>query len=298
MHPDNKSKPILIYGPTASGKTARSLEIARELSPGGKPGAEIISADSMLVYRGMDIGTAKPSPEERKEIPHHLVDIRNPDQDWTVADFIAQAETLVPEIQNRNRTPIIVGGTGLYFWCLTQGFQFPMAEADPELRAILEEQAKHDALALHAELEKVDPAAAKRIHANDQKRLVRALEVFKLTGRPISEAQKERRPVLKEYQLIKMDLPREELYERINRRVDQMIERGLIEEVKALLLRGYTREMKSMQALGYKETIDFLSGIWGNPEDPAVKTIYIEELKKRTRNFGRRQMNWLKRLHA
>jgi tRNA dimethylallyltransferase len=291
-------KPLLIFGPTACGKTAKAIEIAGNLASEEKSSiaAEIISADSMLVYRGMDIGTAKPTKEEQNGVPHHLIDIRNPDEEWTVGDFVASVEKLVPEIQARGRTPIIVGGTGLYFWCLTRGFSLPTNTPDLELRKQLNVLAEKDLPALYAELEKVDPAAAKKIHANDSKRIVRALEVYKNTGTPISELQKERKPVLKEYELLKMDLPRTVLYERINRRVDSMIKKGLVAEVRALRAKGYTKKQNSMLALGYKETFDYLDGKYGDPDEDASLNKFSEELKKVTRNFARRQGNWLKRL--
>jgi tRNA dimethylallyltransferase len=272
---------ISIIGPTAVGKSQAAIEIAKKIN------GEIISADSMQVYRGMDIGTAKLTSEEREGIPHHLIDIRNPDEEWTVSDFVEQANKLTTEIKKRDKSPIIVGGTGLYLWSLLEGFSFPIVPADKELRARLE---KESLPTLYSELSKVDPQAAEKIHPNDRKRIVRALEVYELTGQPISELQKKnvaevfRPPRL----MIGLNLPRTELYERINQRVDSMIEKGLIEEVKGLLAKEYSKDLPSFQALGYKEVAEYLGGKWTREE-------MIAELKKRTRHFARRQMTWFKR---
>lgn len=274
------TKPVIILGPTAAGKTALGIELAKKL------GGEIISADSMQVYRGMDIGTAKPTMEERRGIPHHLIDIRNPDESWTVSDFVERANGLTGSLAH----PIIVGGTGLYLWALLEGFSFPITPADKELRGRLE---KEPTSTLYAQLSTIDPEAAKKIHANDKKRIIRALEVFELTGKPISELQRTRShthhlnggysPLL-----LGLDPPRDILYEKINHRVDSMLEKGLIDEVIGLLAKGYSRSLPSFQALGYKEVVEYLDGKW-------TKEQMIEELKKRTRNFARRQMTWFRR---
>ncbi|MFH1826505.1 MAG: tRNA (adenosine(37)-N6)-dimethylallyltransferase MiaA [bacterium] len=271
-------KTTIILGPTAVGKTKYAVELAKEI------GGEIISADSMQVYRGMDIGTAKPTPEERQGIAHHLIDIRNPNEDWTVSDFVEETNKLISKLAN----PIIVGGTGLYLWSLLEGYSFPIAEADPELRKRLEEIPLPT---LYSKLATVDPKAASKINPNDKKRIVRALEVFELTGKPISELQKTRITGYPDNRItvrIGLNLPREELYERINQRVDQMIEKGLIDEVRGLLAKGYSKDLKSFQALGYKEVIEYLDNKWN-------KDKMIEELKKRTRHFARRQLTWFKR---
>jgi tRNA dimethylallyltransferase len=275
--------PVIILGPTAAGKTRLAIELAKGLN------GEIISADSMQVYRGMDIGTAKPTMEERQGIPHHLIDIKNPDEEWTVSDFVRETQISKSKIQNQSKIPIIVGGTGLYLWSLLEGFAFPISPADKELRARLELE---PVSALGARLSAIDPAAASKIHPNDKKRIIRALEVYELTGKPISKLQESRQPNTdsraQEYNLIGINLPREELYQRINQRVDNMIAKGLIEEVKGLLAQGYSKELNSFQALGYKEVVEYLDGKWS-------KELMIEELKKRTRNFARRQMTWFRR---
>jgi len=273
--------PLVIFGPTAVGKTKLAIELAKGLN------GEIISADSMQVYRGMDIGTAKPTAEERQGIPHHLIDVRNPDEEWTVSDFVGESQKLKVKIKNNGRLPIIVGGTGLYLWSLLEGFSFPITPADKELRARLEQQ---PASTLYSLLTNADPASATKIHANDKKRLIRALEVYELTGKPISQLQEPRRSVAGSYKLIGLDFPRPELYARIDQRVDSMIAKGLVDEVKGLLAKGYSKELNSFQALGYKEVVEYLDGRWTMDE-------MVAELKKRTRHFARRQMTWFRRFH-
>ncbi|MEA3493339.1 MAG: tRNA (adenosine(37)-N6)-dimethylallyltransferase MiaA [Candidatus Margulisiibacteriota bacterium] len=272
------AKTIVILGPTAAGKTKLAIKLAKKLV------REIISADSMQVYRRMDIGTAKPTKEERQGVPHHLIDIRNPDEEWTVSDFIDQTKQLISKPPQK----IIVGGTGLYLWSLLEGYSFPLVEADPELRKRL---SKEPLDKLYKKLQEVDPKAAEKIHANDKKRILRALEVFELTGVPISDQAKGSRTQgqrLEDYILIGLNLPRPELYRRIEERVDKMIEKGLIEEVKNLLAKGYSKDLKSFQALGYKEACKYLDEKWD-------KAKMIEELKKQTRHFARRQMTWFRR---
>lgn len=267
---------LILLGPTATGKTKLAIELAKKIK------GEIISADSMQVYRGMDIGTAKPTLKERQGIPHHLIDIRNPDESWTVSDFIGEVGKLKDKVEN----PIMVGGTGLYLWALLEGFSFPITPADQELRSRLE---KEPLSTLYSRLSTIDPEAAQKIHPNDKKRIIRALEVYELTGKPISELQKNRKlKVENRNTLIGLTLPREELYARIDQRVDSMIEKGLIDEVKGLLAKGYSKLLPSFQALGYKEAAEYLDGKWTKDE-------MIEELKKHTRNFARRQMTWFRR---
>ncbi|MBU0629559.1 MAG: tRNA (adenosine(37)-N6)-dimethylallyltransferase MiaA [Candidatus Margulisbacteria bacterium] len=277
---------LYLFGPTAVGKTSLSIELAKQIN------GEIISADSMQVYRGMDIGTAKPTAEERQGVPHHLIDIRDPGDEWTVSDFVGECSRISAEVKRKGKTPIIVGGTGLYLWSLIEGFAFPITPSDKELRARLE---TIPTTTLYSQLSTIDPVAAAKIHLNDKKRLTRALEVFELTGQPISELQKlrieepQRSVTVSKYNLFCLTLPREQLYERINQRVDRMIACGLIAEVKSLLAKGYKRELPALQGLGYKEVIDYLNG--GYPTEAAM----IEELKKRTRNFARRQLTWFRR---
>jgi len=271
---------LVILGPTAAGKSAFSIEQAQKLN------GEIISADSMQVYRGMDIGTAKLAEKDRRGIPHHLIDIRNPDEEWAVANFVGEAIRISGDLATRGKTSIVVGGTGLYLWALLKGYSFPISPADKELRARLE---KETTPILYSRLSIVDSLAAGRIHPNDKKRIIRALEVFELTGKRMSELQGKRTQNTEHgAQIIGLNPPREELYARIEQRVDDMINKGLIEEVQSLLEKGYSRELNSMQALGYKETIEYLDGRWS-------KEKMILELKKRTRNFAKRQMTWFRR---
>ncbi|MBI5699185.1 tRNA (adenosine(37)-N6)-dimethylallyltransferase MiaA [Candidatus Saganbacteria bacterium] len=271
---------LVILGPTAAGKSAFAIEQAQKLN------GEIISADSMQVYRGMNIGTAKLAEKERQGIPHHLIDIRNPDEEWTVSDFVREAIRISGELAIRGKRSIIVGGTGLYLWAFLKGYSFPITPADKDLRAKLE---KEDLPTLYAQLSTVDALSAKKIHPNDKKRIIRALEVFELTGKSISELQEQRTENTEHgARIIGLNPPREELYARIEQRVDDMIKKGLIEEVRGLLEKGCSRELNSMQALGYKETIEYLAGRWD-------KDKMIEELKKRTRNFAKRQMTWFRR---
>lgn len=277
------NKTLVILGPTAVGKSALAVKLAQELN------GEIISSDSMQVYRGMDIGTAKPSKEEQQGIPHHLIDIKDPDEAWTVSDFVEQSERLEAEIKQRGKRPLIVGGTGLYLWTLINGFSFPIAPADKETRNRLEAVPSSE---LYARLTQVDPEAAEKIHANDKKRLIRALEVFEQTGKRISDLQKRRRKEsgnrTGDYLLIGLNTERQKLYERIDQRVDQMLAKGLVDEVKGLLSKGFSKDLASFQALGYKEVVEFLEGGWSEKK-------MVEELKKRTRNFARRQLTWFRR---
>jgi len=285
------NRTIIILGPTAVGKSKLAIELAQKIN------GEIISADSMQVYRGMDIGTAKPTADEQEGIPHHLINVKNPDEEWTVFAFVEQTNKLIAEISKRCKTPIVIGGTGLYLWSLLEGYAFPIAPSDKKIREKLE---KTPLPTLYSLLSTVDPKAAQKINSNDKKRIVRALEVYELTGKRMSELQELRAQNTEhpstslgagraqEYILIGLTLPREQLYERINNRVEQMIKKGLIDEVKELLNKGYSKDLPSFQALGYKEVAEYLGGKWSKEE-------MIKELKKRTRHFARRQMTWFKR---
>lgn len=229
---------IIIVGPTAIGKTAVGIDIAK-LNMG-----EVISADSMLVYRGMDIGTAKPAKDEMQGIPHHMIDLVNPDEEFTVAMFQARAEELIKEIAERGKAPVVVGGTGLYIRSLTETVSYSSFAVDWEYRKELNDQANELGSGwLHSQLEKVDPVAAERIHPNDQRRIVRALEVYHFTGKPISYhwKQDQLNPATPKYHLkmYGLTLNRAKLYERINLRVDQMLTQGLVQEVSGLLDRGW-----------------------------------------------------------
>lgn len=271
---------LIILGQTAVGKTALAIDLAKELN------GEIISADSMQVYKGMDIGTAKPDEEERRSINHHLIDIKNPDEEWTVSDFIQESKKIILDLNPKGKLPILAGGTGLYLWSFTEGFSFPIVEADFLLRKSLQEK---EVSALYEELKNVDPESLKKINKNDKKRIIRALEVFILTGKPISRHQEEGKQKKEEENnlIIGISMPKDILYEKINLRVDLMIEKGLIDEVRNLLNK-FPKTLPSFKGLGYKETIEYIEGRW-------TKDQMIEELKKRTRNFARRQMTWFKR---
>jgi len=272
----------IITGPTAIGKSAYALSHAE------KSDAEIISADSMQVYHHMDIGTAKPSPEELRRVPHHLINIIDPDQPFSVADFVDRFKE-VSDALDKNRKPyIIVGGTGLYLRALMEGFSFPKAKPDSAVRLSLEQEAKEKGSSwLHERLQTLDSVTAKRLHPNDRFRLIRALEVVLTTGKPLSEQQKKGEPLLKNYRLVCLTAPREVIYEKINHRVDQMFEQGLIEEVQKLLAMGYNKNLTALQALGYKETIAYLEGQYN-------KAALIELIKQKTRNFAKRQLTWFK----
>jgi tRNA dimethylallyltransferase len=279
-----KENLVVIVGPTAVGKTALSLDLARRY------GGEIISGDSMQVYRGMDIGTAKATPEERALVPHHLLDIIDPDEDYSVALFQSMAKQLISDINRRNRLPMIVGGTGLYIEAVTHQFHFAEADQDQELRERLQKIAEFEGVeSLHRRLAEVDPITAERLHPNDVKRVIRALEIYHLTGRTMAEFQ--HRAGVSPYRLLMIGLTmdRDKLYERINRRVDRMMEAGLVEEVRKLLDDGFSPRSTAMQGLGYKELVPYLYGEISLEEA-------VEQIKKRTRNFAKRQLSWFRRM--
>lgn len=278
---DQPPRIVILIGPTAVGKTGLSLELAERLN------AEIISADSRLFYRGMDIGTAKPSPQEQARVPHHLIDVIDPDQAWSLADFQKQAQMAVTEIQQRGRLPLFVGGTGQYVRALTEGWQIPRLEADPALRAVLENWANEiGAEGLHARLAVLDPEAAGNIDYRNLRRTVRALEVTLATGRPFS-AQRRRGPAPYAPLLIGLTRPRIELYARIDERIEAMFQAGLVAEVQGLLERGFAPDLPAFSAIGYREVIAHLGGEISL--DEAVVLI-----KRNTRIFVRRQANWFK----
>jgi len=275
---------IAIVGPTATGKTATGVLVAQALD------GEIISADSMAVYRGMDIGTAKPTPEERAAVRFHLIDVADPGEPFHVARFKELAEAALSDIRARGRRPLVVGGTGLYVRALLEDFGLTETAADPVLRAALETEANaHGVPALHARLAGVDPVAAARIHPNDRVRIVRALEVYERTGVPISaqQAQDAARRRRRSARKFALTAPREELYRRIDARVEAMIAAGLLEEVKRLLARGYTSAQAPLRSLGYKEMVAYLQGEGDLPT--AIQTI-----KQNTRRFAKRQLTWFR----
>lgn len=280
-----KQKLLVLLGPTAVGKTALSLELAQTFQ------AEIISGDSMQVYRGMDIGTAKASSAERALVPHHLIDIRDPDQSYAVSDFQEECQQAIEAIAARGRLPFIVGGTGLYIQSVVYGYRFSQAGQDDQYRQEMQEYAEqHGVQALHDRLRQVDPESAARIHMNNTRRVIRALEIYHLTGRTMTDylAEQDRESP---YQLclLGLTMERERLYRRIEERIDLMIEEGLIGEVQDLLERGYAPGLISMQGLGYKEIIGYLSG-----EYTREHAIYL--LKRNTRRFAKRQLSWFRQM--
>jgi len=278
------NKVLIILGPTAVGKSKLAIELAKRLD------GEIISADSMQVYFGMDIGTAKPSNEELEEVPHHLINIIPPDKNWSVSDFVSNARNIIEDIIKKGKLPIVVGGTGLYLNALIEGYAFPMIEANKDVRERLEGEAKaYGSLHLYEKLKKVDPDSAEKIHYNDLKRMIRALEVYELTGKPISKMQsKDEESLPYELVIVGLDMDRKKLYEKIEERVDQMLKSGLVAEVQGLIKEGYDRKLTSMQAIGYKEVAEHLHGKYTLDE-------LINILKQNTRNFAKRQMTWFRR---
>lgn len=279
--PNIENPLIAIVGPTAVGKTDLSLFLARKL------GCEIISADSRLFYRGMDIGTAKPSLEERSEFTHHLIDITEPNETLSLSLFQKKAYEAILDIQSRKHIPILVGGTGQYVWSVLHGWEIPEKEPDDRLRTALENWAKEiGAEGLYRRLQILDPVAAKRIQYQNVRRTVRALEVILGTGRLFSE-QSRRTSNPYNVIVIGISLPRDELYQKIDLRIDDMFARGFISEVENLLCRGFTGSLPTMSAIGYREVIWYLQGRATLEE---AKTL----MKRRTREFVRRQANWFK----
>jgi tRNA dimethylallyltransferase len=274
-------KLIVLVGPTGVGKTDISIQLAEKLS------GEIISADSRLFYRGMDIGTAKPTQAQRKIVPHHLIDVANPDETWSLALFQERARRAIEEIHEKGHLPFLVGGTGQYVRAVTQGWDIPKVEPDPRLRAVLEKWAKEIGQeGLHQRLAALDPAAAQGIDPRNLRRCVRALEVILGTGRRFSD-QRQRSPSPYQVLMLGLTLPRQELYARIDERVDNMIKAGLVGEVQNLLDQGFTPDLPTMSAIGYSEVVNYLRGEYNLEE--AVKKI-----KWRTHAFVRRQANWFK----
>lgn len=276
---------IVILGPTAVGKTGTSIRVALRLN------GEIISTDSMQIYKYMNIGTAKPTKEEMKGIKHHMIDVVAPDRDFTVADFQRTARACIKQIQSKGKLPIAVGGTGLYINSLVYNMDFTETVSDPELREELKKLANERGNEhLFKMLERVDSETADRLHPNDVKRVIRALEVYHCSGKPISYYHRQSRKTIISYNpiMIGLRMNRKDLYRRINERVDKMIEEGLVEEVKVLLAKGYSREMNSMLGLGYKEIIAYLEGKCSLEEA-------VEILKRDTRRFAKRQFTWFRR---
>lgn len=276
---------IVLTGPTAVGKTKLSIALAKAV------GGEIISADSMQVYKSMDIGSAKIRPEEMDGVPHYLVDVLDPDEEFHIVKFQEMAKKAMERIYERGHIPILVGGTGFYIQAIVKDIDFTENEEKPEVRSKWEQFAReHGAEALHKELQALDPKSAKVIPAGNVKRVIRALEFYELSGKPISEHNEEQKAKGSPYNFAYFVLNdhRELLYERIEKRIDEMLEEGLVAEVESLRNRGFTRNMVSMQGLGYKEILDYLDG-----KCTLEEAVYI--LKRDTRHFAKRQLTWFRR---
>lgn len=280
MTPDPFLRCLILTGPTGSGKSALALDLAERLD------AEIVCMDSMTLYRGMDVGTAKPSAADRARVPHHLLDVLDPSESANVAWWLGRAADAVRDIEGRGKQALVVGGTAMYLKALLHGL-FDGPPADPALRQRLEAEPPD---ALHARLTALDPASAARIHPNNVRRVVRALEVREITGRPLSELQEQwARPAAADGRCLCLDLPREELYARIDARVARMFDEGLVEEVRRLRGRPMSRE--AAQALGYKELFAHLDGVTTSEEAQY-------EIQTRSRQFAKRQLTWFRHLQG
>lgn len=284
QHIFDKQKLLVLIGPTGVGKTELSLGLAEEY------GAEIISMDSMQIYKYMDIGTAKPSLAERGRVPHHLVDYVEPDEVYHVSRFVDDARQAIAGITQRGRLPMLVGGTGLYLKGLLQGV-FDIVEIPKEIRDSVQDDLR--ALgneALYGELQRCDPATAARIHPNDSQRLARGIEIFRATGMPWSEHLARQQGNRQEFEVVKIGLerPRKELYGRINARVEKMVEEGLLAEVQGLLDMGFGPELAAMQAIGYRHMVEYLRGDW-------VWEEALRLMARDTRRYAKRQFTWFGR---
>ena len=282
-------KILVICGPTASGKTALAVELAL------RHRGEVVSADSMQIYRRMDIGTAKPTPEEMGGVPHHMLDVADPEEDFSVARYVDMAAKCVDDILSRGRLPILAGGTGLYIDSLLSGRTFAPFQPDSPLRGELEEQLRREGgAAMLARLAQVDPDSAARLHPNDEKRIVRALEVYQSTGKTITQHNLETQAIPPRYDALTLALAfeqREDMWSRIDRRVDQMMDQGLVAEVQGLLDSGVPAKCTAMQAIGYKEMAAALLS-HGDVSAGA------EEVKLRSRQYAKRQLTWFRRNRA
>lgn len=270
-----KSKIIAVVGPTASGKTAFAVNLAHQIN------GEIVSADSRLVYKGFDIGTAKPTLKEREGIPHYMIDIAEPETDYSAGLYLKDAEKIIKDILLRGKVPIIAGGTGLYLNILLMNYDLPKVEPDYDLREKLKKTDN-----LYEILSSLDPQTALEIDPNDRKKLIRAIEIVKLTGKPLSKSRGRKEP---EYDVewLGLNYPREELYDRINRRVDLMIENGLVEETEKLL-EEHGRINNILYTIGYQEMVSYLDGI-------LTLDVAVDKLKQNTRRYAKRQLTWFRK---
>lgn len=278
----NKEKIIIIAGPTAVGKTATSIEIAKKFN------GEIISADSIQIYQGLDIGSAKVKTEEKEDIVHHMLDIVSPFDNFSTGEYVHKVKNLITEIISKGKTPIIVGGTGLYISSLLFDIGVTCGK-DQVYRDELEKIIEKDGLySLYEKLEEIDPESAKNIHPNQKDRIIRALEIYHITGKRKSETKNSQESNYN-YLLIGLYDEREVLYDRINLRVDKMITEGLISEVEGLINQGVNLENQCMQAIGYKETYEYIKGL-------VTKEEFINKLKQNSRNYAKRQLTWFKKM--
>ena len=281
----SKPRVVAVGGPTASGKTALSVALARAFD------GEIINADSMQIYKNLDVGTAKPSEEERQGIPHYLLDFLSPETPYSVADFTAAADPLIRDITARGRLPLVVGGTGLYITSLLSGMAFAPEKTDPAIRARLQARADTEGgAALYAELQRIDPNYAAQVHPNNLPRVIRALELFEATGRRMSDQRREARPAEAPYHALCLCLTcrdRAVLYSRIDRRVDEMVENGVLDEARQVYDHRDAYRTAA-QAIGYKEFFPYFEGT-------ANLTECTERLKQATRNYAKRQLTWFRR---
>lgn len=270
-----KSKIIAVVGPTASGKTAFAVNLAHQIN------GEIVSADSRLVYKGFDIGTAKPTLKEREGIPHYMIDIAEPETDYSAGLYLKDAQKIIKDILSRGKVPIVAGGTGLYLNILLMNYDLPKVEPDYDLREKLKKTDN-----LYEILSSLDPQTALEIDPNDRKKLIRAIEIVKLTGKPLSKSRGRKEP---EYDVewLGLNYPREELYDRINRRVDLMIENGLVEETEKLL-EEHGRINNILYTIGYQEMVSYLDGILTLDEA-------VDKLKQNTRRYAKRQLTWFRK---
>lgn len=280
----SKPKIVGVVGPTASGKTDFAVDLALERN------GEVVSCDSMQIYRGMDIGTAKPTKDEMRGVPHHMIDICDVNEDFSAAKFVKMARACIDDILSRGRLPILCGGTGLYFDSVINNISFTETKSDPDYRESLKKLAdEKGAEYVHGMLREADPDSAEKIHPNNVRRVIRALEIYHLSGRPKSELDVEQRgEPLYDAEIYEISRPREELYERINQRVDMMIAAGLEGEVRGLLENGADINSTAMQAIGYKEMAEYIRGelsLGGA----------VEKIKHETRRYAKRQITWFKR---
>ncbi|MEE0865435.1 MAG: tRNA (adenosine(37)-N6)-dimethylallyltransferase MiaA [Clostridia bacterium] len=279
-----KQKVIVICGPTASGKTALSIELAKQIN------GEIISADSMQIYKDMNIGTAKPTKEEMQGVKHYLIDFVSPDERYSVADYKQEAKKAIRKILKKGKVPIVVGGTGLYVDSLIYEIEYPNMEFDEEYREKLEKEVEENGLeGLYEKAKEIDNEAIKKISKNDKKRILRILEIYHATGKNKTDQEKESRKkeIEFDYKVYALKWDREKLYERINKRVDIMLEQGLIEEVKKVYEK-YNEFPTAMQGLGYKEVVEYL-------ENNITKEEMIEKIKQETRRYAKRQITWFRK---